>query len=625
MTTFFNKFISIDLSKKRIKYISLEEKIFKNYIGGSGIGTYLLARNIVDENINNSKLDIIENSPLIFIKGPFCGTKVPSSDRLQAVSISPLTKTFSESDVGGKIASRLHSCAYDGIVLNNKADKLSYILISEKGVEIKTCQELAGKDTYQVYDYFHNKYDEFSIMSIGKAGENRVKFSSIMVGGRASRAFGRAGFGVIMGEKNIKSIVILKGENLNSPENNSEIINKLNKEVKKSLPLYLEGSEGMKKFGTAVGVNFALEEGDYPIKNWQLRSWDDKKGDISGEKLTDDYLSGRYYCGNCVIGCGREIKSYYEKEKIVAGPEYESIGLLGSNLLLDDLDYINKANELCNREGIDTISAGNIIGMILELSENNSLDLLDENYSNDKYEWGNGEDVLQLINYIINRENIGDIMADGTKFIYENYNIPEELNIQVKGLEPPAHDPRLFPSLYLGYATSNRGACHLQGYTHALEGFISFPEIGFEETLNRENLSGKALMTVKMQDIMSIFDSLKICKFMIYTAVPFSKFYEWYKLISSYNMNLEDFLIAGSRIFNLKRLINVYLGIDRKDDDIPKRFFNNSNHGISKEEFENSLSEYYDFRKWDINGIPEDELLEELKLEDFNKLLGYNS
>jgi aldehyde:ferredoxin oxidoreductase len=616
MISYYNNFISIDLSRGEINFFPLKEKIFMDYIGGSGIASYLLAK-IIIENEKSDSLNIIDDPPLIFSTGSFCGTKVPSSDRLQAVSISPLTKIFSESDVGGKIASRLHSCGYDGIILKGRLDKLSYILISDKGVEIHSCQELSGKDTYQVYDYFSNKYNNFSIMSIGKAGENMVKYSSIMVGGRASRAFGRAGFGAIMGKKNIKSIVILKGEKKSGFENNTE----LNKKIKESIPLYMEGSEGMRDFGTAIGVNFALDEGDYPIKNWQWRSWNDKIGDISGEKLAEDYLTGRYYCGNCVIGCGREIKSYYEDDKIVAGPEYETIGLLGSNLLLDDLDFINKANELCNKEGLDTISTGNLIGLVLELSEKGKLNLLGDLYSDDIYQWGNGEDILKLIDYIINRTNIGKILAEGTRYISEHYDIPEELNIQVKGLEPPAHDPRLFPSLYLGYATSNRRACHLQGYTHALEGFIPFPEIGFEETLSRKGLAGKPLMTMRMQDVMSLFDSLKICKFMIYTGVPFKRFYEWYKLLNGVELNLEDFLMSGTRIFNLKRMINIYLGINRSDDRIPKRFFKNTNNGIKAEEFEKYLSEYYSLRNWNQNGIPGLSLVKELGLGEFRELI----
>ncbi len=601
MDGYFNRFLDINLKEKDISEFYLTEKILKKYLGGSGIGTYLLAQNIAGNTD-------INNYPLIFSTGPFCGTKVPSSDRLHVTSISPLTCILAESDVGGKIGSTLRSCGYDGIILRGKAEKLSYLVVREDKIEIKLCPELKNRNTYQTSDFFKEKYNsKFTIMSIGQAGENGVKFASIMVGGREARAFGRSGLGTVMGNKNIKSVVVFKGTK-QVPISNRKV---LENDIKKSIPQVLKGTEAIKNLGTACGVNHALKTGDYPVKNWRIRNWEKEGKSLSGIRLNEKYVEKSYYCGQCIIGCGREININSINE---AGPEYETIGTLGSNLLINDLATVIKANSLCNKGGIDTITTGNVIGLALELAEKGYLE-------NRLLVWGNGENILEIIKLIIKRKGIGKLLAEGTRYINKKFDLPPELNIHIKGLEPPAHDPRTYASLYLGYATSNRGACHVQGLTHALEGATVFPEIGYKNTFDRIGLEGKALMTVKMQNIMTLFDSLKICKFLIYSKLPFEKFLDWYNLITGYEIDWNSFYKTGERIFNLKRMINVFFGVDKKQDRIPQRFYENSQQPVTESDFYESLQKYYKIRGWDNNGIPGNELLKELEIEE-EKLTG---
>ncbi len=601
MNGYFNKFIYVNLSNKNISNFSLSEGILKKYAGGSGLGTYLLARGF--KNYVN-----INRYPLIFTTGPFCGTRVPSSDRLHATSISPLTGILAESDVGGKIGSTLRSTGYDGIFITGRARELSYIIIKEKEVEIKTCPCLRNNDTYQTYDFFKNKYrDKFNIMSIGQAAEKGVKFANIMIGGREARAFGRSGLGTVMGNKNLKSIIIFNGKKQISLYKQED----LEDNIKSSLPMILQGTEAMKAQGTACGVDNALEIGDYPVKNWRIRDWKKQGEGLSGALLNKKYVINRYHCGRCIIGCGREVRLNSQKE---AGPEYETIGTLGSNLLINDLDTVIKANSLCNRGGIDTISTGNVIALALELAEKGYLE-------NELLVWGDGKKILEIIKLIIAQEGIGKLLAKGTRYINKKLELPPELNIHVKGLEPPAHDPRTYASLFLGYATSNRGACHVQGLTHALEGAVAFPEIGYDKTLDRIGLEGKALMTVKMQNIMSLFDSLKVCKFLIYSKLPFARFLNWFNLITGFNLDWENFYKIGERIFNLKRLINTYLGVDKKQDTVPARFYENSEQPFTQDDFNNSLREYYKIRGWNSKGIPTPELIKSLGIEE-KELIG---
>lgn len=617
MKGYYKRMAELNLVNGRDSIITLKEDILKKYIGGSGLGAFLMAREVKQKGIKR----ILEDPPLILLTGPLCGTGVPSSDRLQAISISPLTGIWGESDVGGRIGSAIRSCGLDGMIIKGRAAQLSYLIVQEDTIMLISAPELQGKDTYQLEEYFQDQIGkQFSLLSIGPAGENGVSFASIMIDGRASRALGRCGLGAVMGSKNLKSIIVVRGKK----QIEIEDIRSLKTSIKSSLTrLNTPIIKDMRKLGTASGVDFALKKGNFPVKNWQERSWFEEGKDLNGLQLKDKFLVKRYYCGDCVIGCGREVKSLVDKKnKPVGGPEYETIGLLGSNLLLKNLDDVVQANELCNRYGLDTISTGNVIGLLFEIEERALLKNIPQFGSLHPVPgWGNGEKVLELIERIAYRQGIGDILARGTRYICQEYKLPEDMNIQVKGMEPPAHDPRFYPSLYLGYATSNRGACHLQGFTHSLEGSSSFPEIGYDKVLTRENLDGKALLAVKMQNIMCIYDSLKLCKYLLYTDIPFKIFFEWYLLVTGREISLEVLLETGDRIYNLKRMINIACGVTEKDDSIPGRFFVKSDHGISREDFINSLNEYYRIRGWK-KGIPGLDVIKKLQLDEFASIRG---
>ncbi len=272
----------------------------------------------------------------------------------------------------------------------------------------------------------------------------------------------------------------------------------------------------------------------------------------------------------CSIGCGRVIE--LSDGKLGAGAEYETVCELGANLLIDDIEAILAANEKANRYGIDTISAGGVIGFLMEAYEKNQLNGLD--LSGVVPAWGSGQALIQLIDLMGTKTGLGAFLGEGVARVSEKIGSPDYA-VHVKGLEFPAHDPRAFNSLGLSYATGNRGACHLQGMTYSFEKSLSLPERNFEKPQDRFGSDRKAELVVASQDFMSLLDSLKLCKFSLFGGNSASVALEWLNLATGWNMGLEEFFKAGERIFNLKRLYNTSRGADRKDDRLPKRIFTN--------------------------------------------------
>ena len=339
--------------------------------------------------------------------------------------------------------------------------------------------------------------------------------------------------------------------------------------------------------------------------------------------MEKNILTSNYHCGKCVIGCGRTIEVLDGQYKIEegAGPEYETIGMLGSNLLIDDIKAISKANELCNKYGLDTISTGSIIGFCMEAYERGLID--EKDTDGIKLDWGNEQAVLEIIKKIAFRKGFGNILAEGILEVSKNIgkNSYEFAN-QVKGLDLPAHDPRAKVSLALGYATSNRGACHVQAFTHDFEGGASIADLGYPKTLNRFETKGKAKFVADMQNLMSLFDSLHICKFTIFGGMTVEPLVKILNLITGFNFSKKEFLKIGERIFNLKRLYNNREGISRKDDTLPPRILYSPRGGGSGDNlpaFNEMLRDYYRIRGWDEFGIPKQDTIKRLEIEDYYK------
>jgi aldehyde:ferredoxin oxidoreductase len=338
--------------------------------------------------------------------------------------------------------------------------------------------------------------------------------------------------------------------------------------------------------------------------------------------MAETILTGRYYCGSCPIGCGRivEVKEGPFAGVRGAGPEYESIGMLGACCLVSDLEAVALAHQLCNQYGMDSISAGGIIAFAMECFEHGLITV--EDTGGIALEWGDASAMVEMVRQIGEQRGLGVLLGRGTREAAQAIGgIAQEFAIHVKGLELPAHDPRAIASTSVSYATSSRGACHLQSLSYPVELTLKMPELGYPQPLDRQSSEGKGILAAKMQNLMSLVDSLKVCKFIVTGGggVQPSHLVSWLNQVTGWDMTLDELLKAGERIFNLKRLYSVRLGISRKDDTLPARLL-----GLPRPDggaagylpnFGQMLNEYYVFRGWDELGRPTSLKLRELDLE----------
>lgn len=300
-----------------------------------------------------------------------------------------------------------------------------------------------------------------------------------------------------------------------------------------------------------------------------------------------------------------------------AGPEYETLALLGSNCLIDDLEGLCLANELCNRYGLDTISTGGVIAFGMEAYEKGLITR--EDTEGIELRWGKTEALIEMIKKIAQKKGFGEILGRGVKGASEKLGKNSiEFAMHVKGLDLPAHDPRAYNAGAVGYATSSRGACHLAGLSHTFERTLKAPEIGIPEPVDRFQVEGKGITAAKSQNLIGMMDSLKLCKFILFGGITITDMLKWYHLVTGGEMTVDDFMNTGERIFNLKRLYNVRRGISRKDDSLPFRSltFKRIGKGLTPNlpPLGQMLSEYYEYRGWSEEGIPTAEKLKELGL-----------
>jgi len=609
------KILKVDLGTGATEEIKLNKKDIETFIGGSGLGAKYF-HELVSPGVD----PLGEKNVLIFMTGPLTGTKAFSSDRFEVITKSPLTNIYAESDCGGKWGSMLKRSGYDGIIITGVSEKPVYLNITDRSVEIADAKDLWGLDTFDTHNKLKESVDKKAeIACIGPGGENLVRYGVISTGGVHARVAGRAGCGTVMGSKKLKAITVYGNKKVKVF--NQKGLIEFNKLHSKAM---VDEFRGMKEYGTSGGLAGCEELGDLPIKNFSTRRFS-KAENISGRYMAKKILKKKYYCGGCVIGCGRiiEIKDgKYKTKGQIGGPEYETSAMLGSNLGIGDLEAICKFNELCNRYGIDTITTGSVIAMIMECNERGLIPKKD--LDDTKLVWGSVDAVIKVIHKIGKQEGIGKLLGKGTRAIAKKLgSYAPEFALHVKGLEIPAHDPRAKISLALGYATSNRGACHLQAFAFDFLGGNTISELGFPEPLDRFEVNKMPEFVMKMQNLMSLADSLKCCKFILFYFGDhvLTRLAQVLELVTGRKMDSDELLLAGERVFNLKRLYNTKCGISRKDDKLPERFLVQKRGEGKYEDFlpplGKMLDEYYRLRNWDEIGLPERQKIKELGIEEY--------
>jgi len=604
------KIINVDLTKDTISIQELGEYLFRDYLGGSGLAAKLLY-----DELQPNLSPLHPDSPLLFFSGLITGTSVPTACKLSICAKSPLTGIWNEATVGGGWGAELKFCGYEGIIIIGKAEKPVYLYVTPEKIKIEDAKGIWGQDTYNTSQNLKEKYDsKIKIASIGQAGENLVNISSIVIDAPHYRLAGRGGLGAVMGSKNLKAIVV-EG-NLKPTINKPLALKEILKADRQNIRHY---TEGLHKLGTAGSVEAREYIGDLPIKNFAQSRWQGASK-ITGQVIADTIFKKHYACFACPIACGKQVKISVPPF-VVHGPEYETVAALGSLCLNDNLDSIVEANDLCNRYGIDTISLGVSIAFAMEAKEKGLLDR--ENFKNIDIKWGESQSIINIIHQVAKNEGVGKIIGQGVRFFSKKIGKnSEEFAIHTKGLELPLHDPRAYTGMALSYATANRGGCHLESLSYAIESGSPLEDLGYGEDnrLDPHTSVGKAELVIKLQNYMNVLNALGLCKFLVFGRIGPDKVTEWLNYVTGWALTPKELLNIGDKLHNLKRMYNVRLGINRKDDTLPPRLLHLArNDGIAAgvlPELDKMIEEYYQLRGWNKNGIPTEKKLEELGLKN---------
>ncbi len=616
MFGFVGKILRVNLSSGRISEEELKESDGRKYLGARG-----LASKILFEENEKGINPFHPNNKLIFMTGPLSGTPVPGSGRHIVVTKSAMTEGYGEANSGGFFGPMMKFAGFDGIIFEGAAPKPVYLWAHDQKYEIREASHLKGKTTMDTLGSVREEIGEkrASVASIGPGSENLVRFGCIV--NDLSDASGRNGVGAVMASKNLKAVAVhgKRQVPIASKEKFSSLARELHAKVVKEC-------KGMTDYGTAGRAAAFSEWGMLPTKNFQMGSFEGVLK-ISGETMTDTILTGKRTCYACPVQCKRIVRV---KEGEFAGdfddgPEYETIASLGSLLLNEDLSSIAYGNYLCNANSIDTISTGAVIAFAMECYENGLLTKKDTGGL--ELKWGDPHVIIQLIEMIVKRQGIGDLLAEGAMRAAKKIGKgSERFAMQVKGLEMGMHEPRGKKSIGLNFATANRGAVHNEGaHDPSFAAGTKMPEIGLDKKFDRLSLEWKAELAKKTQDLWSSINALILCRFPMEPSASPTTITDLVNLVAyttGWDYTVEEFMQTGERIYNLGRLYNVREGMSRKDDTLPERFAdpmpgNNPTSGqsLNARDLNKMLDEYYELRGWDKEaGIPTDSKVEELGL-----------
>ncbi|KAF5430827.1 aldehyde:ferredoxin oxidoreductase [Candidatus Methanophagaceae archaeon] len=600
------KILRIDLTAESFKEEETDEATCRKFLGGRGLGAKILYNELPAGTDPFSAENIV-----VIATGPLTGTKTPSSGRHVVISKSPATGGMTFSSSGGTWAVEFRKTGYDLIVLKGKAEKPTYLWISDGVVEFRDASKFWGKQVIEADDGIRAETDkEAKVLQIGIAGEKKSYMSAIL--NEKYRAAGRTGLGAVLGSKNLKAIAV-KGTKEIEVANSIAMRRAADKAMKMILENAVTKEEGaLHTYGTAVLTNIMNGLGIYPTRNFQTGVFADAEK-ISGESMAETIFVKRTACFECPMECGRWIKIDKGKYAGIEGEslEYETTWAFGGQCGVSELDALAKANYVCNEYGVDTISCGNTIGFAMELFGRGILTKDDIGFD---LNFGDADAMVRMTELIAKREGFGDVLADGTVKAAEKIGKGSDYYaMQVKGLELPAYDPRGAMGIGLNFATGNRGGCHVTGYTIAAEA------VGAPLKVDPLDASDdKVDLTILFQNFTAAVDSAVNCLFLSF-AVGAEVWAEMIAGVAGWDgYDVEEFLKTGERIYALERMFNKREGFGRKDDTLPERLIKEPMpDGPAKGKvhpLEDMLKVYYDKRGYDHEGHPTEEKLKELGL-----------
>jgi aldehyde:ferredoxin oxidoreductase len=586
MYGFYGRILVADLTQRAFHIESVPDDVLAATLGGKGLATRLL----LDKNPTGVDPFASENH-LIFATGPFCRSRIWGASRYGVYTKSPLTRLYAESYSGGKVPEAMDSAGFDAVVFVGKAARPTVVSVHPEGAEFFDAGDLWGADTFRTeeesvkrFAILKEGYHKPGAVVIGPAGERLLRFA--LIENDKWRSAGRGGVGAVMGSKLLKAVVF-QGDRKRTHSNPQGVAEYCKAFAKTNAEN--PGVKAYKALGTTMMVKIMNNAQAFPSRYWAEGTCDHWEK-ISGQTYHEEHDIKPNACAKCFIACGRlaTITKGRHKGLVIEGPEYETIYAFGGLCLVEEMEEIAYLNDLCDRLGMDTITAGNLCGFTIEASRRGVIDY--------KIDYGDADKIAELVAMIANREGIGDILAEGIAHAARVWGL-EDLAIHVKGMEPAGYDPRVLKGMGLSYGTSDRGACHLRTtfYKPELAGLIP-----------RETIDGKAEMLIDYEDRLIIFDTLVFCRF-------YRDLYSWEELeklvglVTGLPSSKAELRNRAAAIADMTREFSLREGLKPEQDKLPKRLHREAlptGQSLSEEEMDSMLQDYYRLRGWDKSGNP---------------------
>ncbi len=587
MFGFYNRIITIDLSKLEFLIEPLADDELTEVLGGKGLATrLLLQRNPVGVN------PLSEENHLIFATGPFCQNRIWGGSRYGVFTKSPLTGFYSESYSGGRVPEAIDATGFDAVIFKGKAPRPAVVSLHPQGAVFHEAGDLWGQDVFKseqtALERFAIEQEGFhkpGAVVIGPAGEQLVRYA--IIANDKWRCAGRTGVGAVMGAKLLKAVVFQgdRQRELSDPQGVADYAKAFSKAHMQS-----PGVKAYRAMGTTMMVALMNTAGAFPAKYWSQGSCDHWEK-ISGETFHQEHDIKPHACAKCFMACGRlaTIRSGRRKGLQLEGPEYETIYAFGGLCMVDDMAEIVYLNHLCDQLGMDTITAGNLCALTIEAARRGAVDF--------DIDYGASDQIGALIEMIARREGIGGVLADGIVTAARQWGV-EDLAVHVKGMEPAGYDPRVLKGMGLTFGTAPRGACHLRTtfYKPELAGLIPADQI-----------KDKARMLTDYEDRLNIFDAMILCRF-YRDLYPWEELEKLIPMVIGVPMSKAELRQKATNIVNMTRSFNLREGLKPEDDRLPERIHREalpSGHTLKSDEMAYMLKDYYAQRGWNDDGIPE--------------------
>jgi aldehyde:ferredoxin oxidoreductase len=580
------RILHIDLTRRQTTVETPTPEIYQTWIGGKGLASWLLWRD------NPRWVDPLASANrLIFAAGPFTGTRIWGGCRYGVFSKSPQTGIYAESYSGGRVPEALDAAGYDAVVIHGAGEHPVALVIDPDGVKFHAAVGLWGLDTYAAEDGMHELAGPLpsgfkrGAVVIGPAGERLIRFA--VIENDYWRSAGRTGMGAVMGAKRLKGI-LFQGDRSRLPADPGRVreLARQLADVSRDHP----GVQAYKRLGTPMMVKIMNEAGAFPTRYWSrgvFTAWPR----ISAAALHERCHVKPRACLKCFMACGRAttVRQGRHAGLEIEGPEYETIYAFGGLCQVDSIEEIAWINDRCDRLGMDTITAGNLCAFTIEAVRRGRVAYA--------VNYGDADGIAALLGDIAARRGIGAVLAEGIRVAAAAWDM-EDVAVHVKGMEPAGYDPRVLKGMGLGYATSDRGACHLRAtfYKAELSGMI-----------DPDRITGKAKLFVDFEDRLTIFDCLILCRF-------YRDLYDWEALaelvraVTGLDVDVDALRRTAGRITDLVRRFNLREGMNPAvDDRLPQRLhrrLEDSGKQITPGELEMMLADYYHLRGWNGDGIP---------------------